>query len=156
MGRGQQTLRDHFSPVIGDRRGSGREDVEQVPQRLGQEFAYAELEHAPDEDLEFFLRSDLQLEPAKCRFRLCELPLTEVGGAITTDLEAYLIDDNETAYHKALAMVDLYEDGGREALPPIVFWRDDGRVCHMLDGYKRLAAAHHVRFSTLRAYELIR
>jgi len=116
---------------------------------------YGDLEGVPDEDLEWFIRTDLGVEPDQCFFKKCRVALAELAQFVTSPLEDYLLDGNETAYVRAVAIADCYEEGGDEALPPIVGWRN-AEGWHMLDGFKRCAGANHAGLADLPAYEVVR
>jgi hypothetical protein len=153
MGRGNQTI-NALNPVTVNKRNNEEKILSSSSDRT---YNYSELEIAGDEDFKFFLREDLKVEPSECRFTLGKVEIETMKDEMAvTSPEDYLFDGDEEGYEHLLNMIETYEEHGVKALPPIAYWTGSDNKNHILDGRRRLYAAHHSNITHLPAYKLIR
>ena len=87
------------------------------------------------------------------RFRRIRIPLADLAGAYTTDLELYLSDGDRAGYETVRALEARY----RAALPVdlILLVADPTFGWQVIDGCHRLSAADHAGRTEIEAYELL-
>jgi len=153
MGRGK-SLKDAFHFIMGERRGSSREDIQVTSDESV--VSYQELEMAGDEELDFFIKEDTGMSPNNCIFISGHVQISTMRYQSAAESpEDFLSDGNEAGYEKIMEMIELYEDQGKDALPPIVYWVDEAGNNKILDGRCRLLAARFSGQNELPSYHLI-